>query len=357
MDALWQDARYAVVMMRRDAGFTAAASRCGSTASPSRRRCSRCSARHPALGRFFRLDEGAEDRDAVAVLSDRGWRERLGGDVFDRGPERPAWYARCWASESMNDSRALFAFLLVLSATVPTFAQQPAAPPAPPPPLWDMQAGASFVGTTGNSDTESFGADFNAHRRGLVWQIESSAMAIRTVNNDATTAERYLGMLRGQRKLTPIIGLSSGAKLERDRFSGLEFRSIFDGGLSWALLSRPEWTLDGVTSVAWLHESRTVGADVDDPVGVFQVLSRILFGGAGDTTQRVTFYPDFKTSSAYRTEAEVTAQGAMNAHLVLKVGYVLRYSNDPVPGFKKTDNTTTVSVVLRWKSMTSAPAP
>ena len=90
-------------------------------------------------------------------------------------------------------------------------------------------------------------------------------------------------------------------------------------------------------------------------LGVLQLLSRIPFGAAGDTTQRFTFYPDFKTSSAYRSEAEITAQAAMSAHLALKIGYLLRFSNAPVPGFKKTDNTTTASVVLRWKATTAAP--
>jgi putative salt-induced outer membrane protein YdiY len=257
----------------------------------------------------------------------------------------------------MHVARSLFVALPLLALPVRSSAQPPAAPSPPPPPLWDMQVGASFVGTSGNSDTTSTGADFTAHRRGLVWQIESSATAVRTSTQDVTTAERYLGMLRGQRKVTPIIGLSTGAKLERDRFSGLDFRSILDGGLSWALVHRPEWTLDGVTSVAWLHESRIAGTTVNDPIGVLQLVSRIPFGGSSDTTQRFTFYPDFKTSSAYRTEAEVTAQAAMSEHLALKVGYLLRYSNDPVPGFKKTDNTTTASVVLRWKATTNAPAP
>ena len=249
------------------------------------------------------------------------------------------------------------ALLLCCLVTRPASAQTPAAPPPPPPPLWDAQIGASFVGTSGNSDTASTGADFIAHRRGLVWQIESAATAVRTNSQDVTTAERYLGMLRAQRRLTPIVGLSSGIKLERDRFSGLDLRSILDGGLSWALVHHPEWTLDGVTSVAWLHESRTADAGINHPIGVLQLLSRIPFGSAGDTTQRFTYYPDFKTSSAYRSEAEITAQAAMNAHLALKIGYLLRYSNAPAPGFKNTDNTTTASVVLRWKAAKAAPAP
>jgi len=178
---------------------------------------------------------------------------------------------------------------------------------------------------------------------------------VRTNSDDVTTAERYLGMLRGQRKLNAILGLSSGLKLERDQFAGLDARSILDAGLSWALVHHPEWTLDGITSLAWLHESRTVGDGVNDPVGVLQLLSRIPFGAAGDTTQRFTYYPDFPTSSAYRSEAEIPEQAAMNAHLALKIGWLLRYSNAPVPGFKKTDSTTTASVVLRWKATTPAP--
>jgi len=245
---------------------------------------------------------------------------------------------------------------VIAMLTFSSIATAQTAPPKEPPPLWDIQIGASFVGTSGNSDTASTGADLAAHRRGLVWLIDGTATAVETSSDDATTAERYLAAFRAQRKLTKIIGLSAGEKAERDRFAGIDFRSILDGGLSWALVRRPQWTLDGVTSLAWDHESRTTGPDLDDPVGVFQLLSRIPFGAAGDTTQRFTWYPDFKTSSAYRTEAELTAQAAMAAHLALKIGYLFRFANEPVPGFKKTDNTTTASVVLRWKATTPAPA-
>jgi len=255
----------------------------------------------------------------------------------------------------MMSTRRLLILVLFLAPALPAAAQAPA--PPPPPPLWDAQVGASFVGTNGNSDASSVGADFGAHRRGLVWKIDSEATAVRSSSLDVKTAERYLGLLRAARKLTPIIGLTSGIKLERDRFSGLDFRSILDTGLSWALVRGPAWTLDGLTGVAWNHESRTVGPTINHPVGLLQLLSRVPFGGAGDTTQRFTFYPDFTETSAYRSEGEITAQAALNARLALKLGYLIRFANNPVPGFKKTDNTTTASVVMRWKAATAAPAP
>jgi putative salt-induced outer membrane protein YdiY len=250
-----------------------------------------------------------------------------------------------------------FSLLLFLTFARSAAAQTAAAPPKELPPLWDVQVGASFVGTSGNTDTSSTGADFAAHRRGLVWQIDSSATAVRASTSGTTTAARYLAQIQGSRKLTSIIGLTAGEKVERDHFSGIDLRSILNAGLSWALVRSTDWTLDGITGIGWNHESRIASPTRNDAVGVLQLLSRVPFGGAGDTTQRITFYPDFTQSSAYRTEAEVTAQAAMNAHLALKLGYLFRYSNDPVPGFKKTDNTTTGSVVLRWKAAVPAPAP
>ena len=256
----------------------------------------------------------------------------------------------------MKPALALLAITLSIVTAASARAQTLPDPPPPPPlPLWDVQVGASFVGTSGNSHSATTGLDFTSHRRGAVWHLESAATAVRTSSDDATTAERYAGMFQAQRTLLPIVGLSAGLHLERDRFSGLDARSILDGGLSWAFVHHPEWTLDGVSSVAWLHESRAAGGEVSDPIGVLQLLSRIRIGAAGDTTQRFTYYPNFKTASAYRSEAEFTTQAAMNAHLALKIGYLLRYSHNPVPGFRTTDNTTTVSVVLRWKASTGAP--
>jgi hypothetical protein len=51
----------------------------------------------------------------------------------------------------------------------------------------------------------------------------------------------------------------------------------------------------------------------------------------------------------------VTAQAALNSRLALKLGYLWRYSNTPVPGFSSADSTATASVVLRWRAAAAAP--
>src|SRR4029077_6174178 len=171
------------------------------------------------------------------------------------------------------------------------------------------------------------GADFAMHRRWPVWQIEAMSTAIRTTDNGNQTAERCLGAFRGQRKLTPILGLTGGERAERDRLAGMAFRSITDGGLSWALVRDARCSLAGVTSIALNHEHPVIGPDRNDPIGVLQALSKIVLGRTRDTGQRFTFYPDFSDSSAYRAEAEATVQAAINSRLALKMGYLWRRSN------------------------------
>jgi putative salt-induced outer membrane protein YdiY len=247
--------------------------------------------------------------------------------------------------------------MVFLSVAAMASAQPPAPtpPPPPPPPAWDLQLGASFVGTSGNSDTSSTGADFSAHRRWVLWQIEATASAINTTDSGTQTAERYLGAFRGNRKLRDRLGLTSGIKLERDRLAGIDFRSILDGGLTYALVREALWTVDAVTALAWNHEARTTGDGRDAAQAVLQALSKYRFGTSGDTTQRFTFYPDFNQSSAYRSEAELTAQAALNKRLALKLGFLWRYSHDPVPGFERSDTTTTASIVVRWQAERPAP--
>ena len=35
------------------------------------------------------------------------------------------------------------------------------------------------------------------------------------------------------------------------------------------------WTLDGVTAIAWLHESQVAGTKIDHPTGVLQATGKL----------------------------------------------------------------------------------
>ena len=147
-----------------------------------------------------------------------------------------------------------------------------------------------------------------------------------------------------------MVGLSGGERGESDQLAGIDFRSVADLGLTWAVVHSKRWTLDAITAAAWDHERPTLGTATDHPTGLFQAASRIPLGDSSELTQRLAFYPDFEDSSAYRSEADLAVQASINNHLALKMDYLWQYSHEPVAGFKRADSTTTASLVLRWRS-------
>lgn len=253
-------------------------------------------------------------------------------------------------------SALLFPLIIIvgfIAATERGSAQAQADPEALPP--WEAKLGASFVGTSGNSDTASTGANFDAYRQWNVWRLEGLASAVLTSQNDRQTAEQYLTAVRTKRHLTDGISATSGLRFDRDRLSGIALRSLLDGGLSYLLVKRPEWEVNGLTAMVWSHEDRTTGEVLDDAEAVLQLASKYVFGTTGETSQRFTYYPDFTNSTAYRAEAELTGQASMNKRMALKFGFLWRYAHDPVPGFKRSDTTTTASIVVRWLADTPPP--
>ena len=146
--------------------------------------------------------------------------------------------------------------------------------------------GAAFVGTSGNTETSTFGADFLVNRRWPEWRLTGTAGAVRASDDGEPTAERYSATLRGDRVLTSFLSLTAGEKAERDELAGIALRNIADAGLSWALIRQPRWTLDGLTSMAWLYEDQIGGPMINSPAGVFQLLSKVPFTTGADTSQR-----------------------------------------------------------------------
>ncbi len=93
-------------------------------------------------------------------------------------------------------TRLSLALIIPAAFVLWTVAAPVAAQDKEPPPLWDASIGASFVGTSGNSDTQTLGADASAHRRWELWKVEALFTAVSTRDNGTSTAERVLGSFR-----------------------------------------------------------------------------------------------------------------------------------------------------------------
>lgn len=217
---------------------------------------------------------------------------------------------------------------------------------APEPP-WTVELAASYVATTGNTETTTLGADVEAVRRPDPWGVDLFAKYHRAEEGGAVESERTFAGVRGRRAIGERWELFGEATGERDEFAGIERRAVLAAGGTVHAVAGPHHKLDLDLGLSWTDEDRTE-AEPDESfagslVGLkyrWEISDRAGFG------QRVTWFPSFEDSTDWRLEASTTLEASLTERLALRLGYEVRYQNQPLAGRDDTDTTTRMSLVV-----------
>lgn len=232
--------------------------------------------------------------------------------------------------------------------TQPVPPAQPAAPPPKPQPAWDLKLGLSYLATSGNADNSSAGVDATYHRDWDVWSIDANAAAVRASRNDVETAENASSQVRGRRKIVDGLEATAGLRGETNRFAGIDLRTIADTSLSWNAVTTPTWRLRTLYGVSWTREEPRGERPVRSSLGgLFQLQNTVKISEGSELNGQVTAYPDMEDTEDYRINANLALQAALNRHLCLRLGYDIKYDNEPVRGFERTDTTSTAALVVQ----------
>lgn len=228
----------------------------------------------------------------------------------------------------------------------------PAAPqPVPPPkpaPTWDLKLGLSYLATAGNTDNSSTGLDASFHREWDVWSLEANAAAVRASRNEVETAENASSQVRGRRKIVDGLEATAGLRGETNRFAGVDLRTIADTSLSWSAVSTPTWRLRTLYGLSWTREEPRGERPVRTSLGgLLQLQNTVKISEGSELNGQVTAYPDMEDTEDYRINANVALQAELNRHLCLRLGYDIKYDNEPIRGFERTDTTSTAALVVQ----------
>jgi putative salt-induced outer membrane protein len=229
-----------------------------------------------------------------------------------------------------------------LMAASSAFAQE--APKNP----WDFSLSFSYLATSGNSDTQTGGTEFTFKRKPTPWGVEGGISYMQASQDGDKTAERAKAAVRGTRKVDGRWDVFLGGSIETDKFAGIHRRYVGEGGTRFNALGteRQDLSFDG--GLTYTREEPTMGERQSYVGGLLGLNYKYKFAEKTAFTQRLVYFPNFKRGSDWRGESESALQAALNSWLALKVGVSVRYQNEPVPGFKKTDTTTTASLVLTF---------
>jgi len=257
----------------------------------------------------------------------------------------PGRYTR--QNDSMKQHIGVFGFLILTILPRLVAAQPPAAPPAPPPER-EGSAEFAFVGTSGNSSTQTIGLGGELIYRPSPWELKLKVNYVRNEAEDQLKAHALALAFRGQRPLRPRLSGYGQYGYQRDRFAGILDRNAVEGGLAYTWIEQAPHKLIVDGGLGYANEQLLVGDN----------LSTATFGGGGLYTMKISdaselredghFVVSLSESDDWRYTNVLTLTAKVSTIFSLKASNTIRYLNLPVVGFKNTDSITAVALVAKF---------
>jgi len=230
------------------------------------------------------------------------------------------------------------------------FAQPPAQPtqPPPPPPPREGTAEFAFVGTSGNSSTQTIGLGGDVTFRPTPWTFNAKAAYVHNESDDVLKAESFDFAFKASRAIQPRLSAFARYGFLHDRFAGIEQRQTVDGGLSFIVVNTPPHSLTVDASLGYAHESRLQGEDLDNPTFATGALYKLKLSDAVDISDDLRLVFSLSDGADWRSANIAAITSKLTTLLSLKVSNTVRYVNAPVQGFQSTDSNTAIALVAKF---------
>jgi putative salt-induced outer membrane protein YdiY len=251
--------------------------------------------------------------------------------------------------------RATFALILAVlspavpaARTTPADAGQQAPAPPPPPPRREGTAEFAFVGTTGNSDSQTLGLSGEIIFRPDLWTIKNRASFVRNESEDVLTVEQFGYLLRVERVLNRRTSAFGEYAYFRDEFAGFSHRNQLVGGISYKIVDLPEhlFFVDG--GLGYLNEQRLTGDDISTATYAAGAGYKWKISETAEFADDFRFTGGFDDGGNWRVGHLASLTARINALFSLKLSNAIRYTNRPAPGFRDTDTTTSFALVAKF---------
>jgi putative salt-induced outer membrane protein len=235
------------------------------------------------------------------------------------------------------------ALQLTFALTGIAVAQQP-----PPPKAREGKAEFALVTTSGNASSQTVGAAAQITVRPPNWVIDAQTAFVRNESQDVVSAKSLAVRGRAARVLTPRLQVFGQHSYLRDLFSGVEHRNNTEAGLAFLVLETPRQKFHADAGLGYLNERRTVGDTLSTPTAGAGTRYKLQLSETSDITDDLTMSFDLSGEGTWRLQHAIALTARVAAPLSLKVSNLLRYVDEPVAGFDKTDTITSAALVLSF---------
>lgn len=206
----------------------------------------------------------------------------------------------------------------------------------------------AFVGTSGNSSTDTIGIGGELIYRPAPWEAKLKIAYIRNEADDEVKAQSFVAVFRAQRPITPRLSGYGQYGYQRDRFAGILNRHAIEAGLAYSLIPQARHGLVVDGGIGYANEHRVLGPNLSTAtlgggfVYTLKLSKTSEFSEDGHAVASLARGEDWRYVNTLALSAKVTAL------LSLKVSNTIRYLHAPTPTFKSTDTMTSVALVAKF---------
>lgn len=218
----------------------------------------------------------------------------------------------------------------------------------PPAPQWTGKGELSLVATAGNTSTQTLGMNGELDYHPALWQTTARVAFVRAETDGEETARSLSTDLRVSRDLTARLGVFGHAGYLRDTFAGIEHRLGADGGITYAVVDAAPHSLKLDAGLGYTNETRVDEPDRSFATGTLTLVYKWALSTTTEIANDAAFTANLQEGNDWRFNDTVAVSARLNSVLALKLSYALKFLNEPVPGFKKTDRVTSVALVAQF---------
>ena len=261
-----------------------------------------------------------------------------------------------------NSTRAFVGFMLAAGVVSLAYAQDPAAPApvvatqewTPPAKEWTANAGLSAVINSGNAVNQTVGGNALIDRKwgknevGLTGQGAYGRAKDPTTGDTNTNTKNWKTSARYDRFILNPLSLYTLGHIGQDEPAGFDLRYGGSLGASHTLLNTQANLFKYEAGYDFTREQRVAAEDANIHSAraflryQYKISETALFGQDVETLFNLQQGQDVRLNTLTSLTVKLTDK------LAFQTGFGVRFDNQPVAGFKKTDTTTQAGLVLNF---------
>ncbi|MFN8652748.1 MAG: DUF481 domain-containing protein [Gemmatimonadales bacterium] len=236
----------------------------------------------------------------------------------------------------MLRAQPLTAALLAVATTLAA-AQAPAVMTPPQKRPFSLQTDFGLVNTAGNTSTTTFNAGDALSFTSGPWSVGQTFAVVYGRTDGKRSAENYVVALRGDYRIRDGLGTYLGGRWTRDRFAGISRRFEEGMGLTFRAVTSPETELAFEAGASLNQQWSTNGTRDRFASGRGALRYKRMINKAAYFKQLAEVLPNLIEGNDVRVNSESALVAPISTRVALKASYVVKFDNEPQPGFETTD--------------------